>query len=152
MKEICQNKYEHATSEQEYQFIQQQINGHKNSFNQIFQNSSFTQTISTLIAAHPSIDHMQQSQLLQQFQTIVDQARNDIFQLYTKILEDERKISRKKYEESLKKLWSIQYYHSKDHNQTVSPTMIQIIIERCTKVGERIDCIYKFKTQQSNFS
>lgn len=140
---MCQNKYEHAISEQEYQFISKQFVHNQNSLNQTIQNSSLAQAMSSLINSHPSISHLGQP-LFEQFGTIIKGTRNDIFQMYTNVFEEERKKCRKKYEESIRKLWTA-HHQAKDTNETIPSHLLQIVLDRCTQIGERIDCIYKFK-------
>lgn len=115
--------------------------------NHTIQNSSLAQAMSSLISSDPPIPDGGQ-QLFQQVETIIDQARNEIFQTYMNVFDEKRKACRKKYEESIKKLWSI-HRQPIDHIQTIPSNMIQIILDRCTKIGERIDCIYKFKAQSN---
>lgn len=145
MNEICHSKYEHATSEQEHLFLQQQIVRHRNSFKHTFSNSSLAQTMLTAINYLPADDHASEH-IMQKLETIAFEARNDLFQLYANASEEERQTYRKKYEESLKTLWSI-HRHLTDNIRTIPLNLIQIIIERCAKIGERIECIYKFKIQ-----
>ena len=52
---------------------------------------------------------------------------------------------KKKYEHDVKKMRSDQ--HSLDDNHKIPLVMIHLIDRRSNKITERIQCIYKFKTQ-----
>jgi hypothetical protein len=64
--------------------------------------------------------------------------------MYLKSAEKERQEYRKKHEDNIKKMWYI-HHHPIDQNQTISSIMIQLINQRCQKIDERIQCIYKYK-------
>jgi len=140
MKQLCSSKYEQETTEQEYNFLKQQIN-YYNSPAQSFENSSIAQ--SPLIDSIEDVDIRQQ--LYKQYKEVVVQTRANLFHLYMKSAEDQREEYGKKYEDNVKKMWSD--YHSLDENKKVPWSMIQLINERCNEIIERIKCIYTFKAQ-----
>ncbi len=149
MKEICHSKYEQETSEQEYHFLKYQMNYHINSPNQSFECSPLAQSTTTLLLdSIPNVNIRQQ--LFQQYKGIAEQARNDLFQVYMKSAEEQRQEYAKKYEENIEKMWSV-FRHPIDNNQTISPIMIQLIDQRCQKISEHVQPIYKFKTKSFGF-
>ena len=139
MKQMCQSNYERETSEQEYRFVQQQIDY----YNSPLQSFEFSP-----IAHSPLIDSIEdrnvRQELFQRYKNIAEQSRAALFHVYLKSAEDQRAEYREKYENNLKKMISI------DHGK-LTPTMMQLINQRCNKISERIRCIYKFKVQ-SRFS
>ncbi|CAF5222673.1 unnamed protein product, partial [Rotaria magnacalcarata] len=85
MKQICQSKYEQETSEQEYEFLNQQI-AYYNLPSQSFECST--------ISHHPSIDSIQnltiREALTKQFKVVAIQSRIALFNLYLESAEDQR--------------------------------------------------------------
>jgi hypothetical protein len=142
MKQLCQSKYEHEITEQEYHLLKQQIN-YYNSPSQSFTCSPIAQ--STLIASIQNADIRQQ--LFNQYKEIPVQSRVAFFNLNLETAEEQREEYQKKYEDNVKKMWS--NYYSLDDNQKMPWIMIQLINQRCHKIGERIKHIYKFKTQST---
>jgi hypothetical protein len=142
MKEICQSKYEQETTEQEYHLLKQQMN-YYNSSSQSFECSPIAQ--STLIDSiqNPIV----RQQLFQQYKDIAVQSKANLFHLYMKSAEEQREEYKKKYDDNVKKMWSD--YRSRDEKQKMPWMMIELIRQRCQKIGERIQCIYKFKAQST---
>ena len=83
------------------------------------------------------------------FQTIAEKARNDIFEIDVKPADEQRKEYRKKYDANVPTMWSV-YRGSTNRNESLSQVMVQLIMERCRKIGERVQCIYKFKANMKN--
>lgn len=139
MKQICQSIYEQEISEQEYHFLKQQI-AYYNLPSQSFHSSSISHSL--------LIDSIQNTTvrqtLFKQFKDIAEQSRANLFNIYLKSAEEQREEYKKKYEAD-KKILSSQ--HSLNDNETLSPIMIHLINERCTKISERIKSIYRFKAQ-----
>lgn len=145
MREVCRSKYEQETTEQEYHFLKQQINYYSHSPDQSFQSSPLGQsTTGTLMNLVENVDR--RGQLFEQFKVIAEQARNDMFQVYIKSAEEQMKEYNQKYGDNVQKMWTA-YRRPIDRNQTISQTMIQFITQRCHKIGERIQCIYKCKAK-----
>ena len=140
MKQICQSKYEQETIEQEYHFLKQQMNN-----NHLLNQSVDCSSISQSTAIHSIQNTNIREQLFNQYKDIATQSRRHLFDTYMKSIEDQREQYKKKYQENVKKMW-IDYYSS-DKNHQLSSIMIQLINERCQKISERIQCIYKFKRQ-----
>ncbi|CAF4775591.1 unnamed protein product [Rotaria socialis] len=140
MKQICESKYEQETSEQEYEFLKQQI-AYYNLPSQSFESST--------IAHHPFIDSIQnltvREALKKQFKEVAIQSRNAVFNMYLKSAEDQREEYKKKHELNIKKIDASQ--HTLNQNEKLSSTFVQLINERCNKISERIQCIYKYKRQ-----
>lgn len=135
MKKICQSNYERETSEQEYRFVQQQIQWY---------NSPIGSFQFSPIAHSPLIDsvddrHVRQ-ELFKQYKDIAEQSRVALFNVYLKSTEDQRKDYKEIYENDFKKMIS-------NNHEKLTPTMVQLISERCHKISERIHCIYQFKVQ-----
>ena len=134
MEQICQSKYEQELAEQEYQLLKRQI-AYYNLPSQSFESSSLSVD---------SIDNAIVRQvLLKQFKEIAEQSRTTLFNFYLKTAEDQREQYKKKYETAINQIRSNQ--HSADDTQKPSPLMLQLIRERCDKISERIQCIYKFR-------
>ncbi|CAF1927927.1 unnamed protein product [Rotaria magnacalcarata] len=140
MIRICQSKYEKETSEQEYEFLKQQI-AYYNLPSQSFECST--------ISHHPSIDSIQnltvQEALMKEFKEVAVQSRITLFNMYLKSAEDQREEYKKKHETNVKKMDASQ--HTLNNNEKLSSTFVQLINERCNKINERIQCIYKPKRQ-----
>lgn len=139
MKELCQSKHEQETTEQEVHFLEQQI-VYYNSPSQSFERSS--------LAHDPLIDSIQdpaiRQQLFQQRKEIAEQARANIFTLYMKTAEEQQEEYKTKHEINIKKMWNA--YHSTSDQEKLSPKMLDLIHQRCMKIAEHIQYIYKFKT------
>ncbi|CAF4950055.1 unnamed protein product [Rotaria magnacalcarata] len=140
MKQICQSKYEQETSEHEYEFLKQQI-AYYNLPSQSFECST--------ISHHPSIDSIQnltiREALMKQFKEVAIQSRDALFNLYLESAEDQREEYQKKHEASVKKMDASQ--RTLNENEKLSSTLVQLINERCNKISERIQSIYKFKLE-----
>ncbi|CAF3294650.1 unnamed protein product [Rotaria socialis] len=140
MKQICQSKYEQETSEQEYEFLNQQI-AYYNLPSQSFECST--------ISHHPSIDSIQnltiREALMKQFKEVAIQSRIALFNLYLESAEDQREEYKKKHEANVMKINASQ--HTSNNNEKLSSTFVQLINERCNQIGERIQSIYKFKLE-----
>ncbi|CAF1561674.1 unnamed protein product [Rotaria magnacalcarata] len=104
MKQICQSKYEQETSEQEYEFLKQQIACY-NLPSQSFECST--------ISHHPFIDSIQyltvREALMKQFKEVAIQSRNALFNLYLESADDQREEYKKKHEANVKKMDASQY-------------------------------------------
>ncbi|CAF1516459.1 unnamed protein product [Adineta steineri] len=142
MKKICQNKYEQETTEQEYNFLKQQID-YYNSPNQSFQHLPLAQAAGIGTIENAEI----RQQLLNQYKEVALNVRNNLFPLYLTTAEDQKEEFQKKFEENVKKVYTDDIFI--DGNQNLSSTLIQIINQRCEKISERIKCIYKFKVQST---
>ncbi|CAM4978478.1 unnamed protein product [Rotaria socialis] len=140
MKQICQSQYEQETSEQEYEFLNQQI-AYYNLPSQSFECST--------ISHHPSIDSIQnltiREALMKQFKEVAIQSRIALFNLYLESAEDQREEYKKKHEANVMKINASQ--HTSNNNEKLSSTFVQLINERCNQIGERIQSIYKFKLE-----
>jgi hypothetical protein len=144
MNEVCQSQYEQETTEQELNFLKQQIT-YYNLPSQTFQCSS--------ILHSPLIDSIEnpivRQELFKQFKEIAEESRATLFNVYLKSAEDQKKEYKKKHETNVNKMWS-DYHHSIDNTRKIPQIMIQLINQRCQKINERIKCIYKFKTESFN--
>ena len=140
MKELCQSKYEQETTEQEVNFLKQQIN-YYNSSSQSFQSSP--------IAQDPLINSLQnteiEQELFQQYRKITEESRANIFALYLNTAEEQREEYKKKHEMNQKQMWDA--YHSTSENEKITARMLDLMHQRSMKISERINCIYKFKIQ-----
>ncbi|CAF4347548.1 unnamed protein product [Rotaria magnacalcarata] len=133
-------KYEQETSEQEYEFLKQQI-AYYNLPSQSFESST--------ISHHPFIDSIQnltiREALMKQFKEVAIQSRITLFNMYLKSAEDQREEYQKKHEANVKKMEASQ--HTLNKNEKLSSALVQLINERCNKISERIGSIYKFKSE-----
>ena len=140
MRQICQSKYEQETSEQEYEFLKQQI---------AFYNLPSQSFECSKIFHHLPIDSIQnltiREALMKQLKEVAIQSRNALFNMYLKSAEDQREEYKNKHEANVKKINASQYTLNK--NEKLSSTLVQLIHERCNKISERIRCIYKFKSE-----
>ncbi|CAM4934353.1 unnamed protein product [Rotaria socialis] len=139
-EQICQSQYEQETSEQEYEFLKQQI-AYYNLPSQSFESST--------ISHHPIIDSIQnlsaQEALMKQFKEVAIQSRITLFNIYLKSAEDQREEYKKKHEANIKKMDASQ--HALNQNEKLSSTFVELINERCNKISDRIQCIYKHKRE-----
>jgi hypothetical protein len=76
---------------------------------------------------------------------VAEQGRAKIFHLSIKTAEDERIQARNKYDTSVKNMWS--NHGISVPNEQIPSLMIDLIHQRCIKISERIQCIYRFKAQ-----
>ncbi|CAF5018674.1 unnamed protein product [Rotaria magnacalcarata] len=147
MKQICQSKYEQETSEQEYEFLKEQI-AYYNLPSQSFE--------SLTIPHHPFIDSIQnltiREALVKQFKEVAIQSRIALFNMYLKSAEDQRdeykkkhEVNIKKHEVNIKKMGASQ--DALNNNEKLSSTFVQLINERCNKISESIQYIYKHKRE-----
>ncbi|CAF4938338.1 unnamed protein product, partial [Rotaria socialis] len=113
MKQICESKYEQETSEQEYEFLKQQI-AYYNLSSQSFEFST--------ISHHPLIDSIQnltvREALMKQFKEVAIQSRNAVFNMYLKSAEDQREEYKKKHEANVMKINASQ--HTSNNNEKLS--------------------------------
>jgi len=140
MKQICQSIYEQEITEQEYHFLKQQI-AYYNLPHQSFDSSSISHSLCINSIQNTNV----RQTLFKQFKDIAEQSRATLFNIYLKSAEDQQEQYKKKYEADRKKTLSSQ--HSLNDNERLSPIMIHLINERCTKISERIKSIYRFKVQ-----
>ena len=103
MKKICQSKYEQKTSEQECQFLKQQIDYYNSPRHQSFEDTLIAQTITTMTGKFENVEIRQQ--FFNQYKDIALQARNDLSQLYTTLGEEEKEDYKKKFKENVKNLY-----------------------------------------------
>ncbi|CAF4810982.1 unnamed protein product, partial [Rotaria socialis] len=100
-------------------------------------------------AHHPFIDSIQnltvREALKKQFKEVAIQSRNAVFNMYLKSTEDQREEYKNKHELNIKKIDASQ--HTLNNNEKLSSIFVQLINERCNKISERIQCIYKYKRQ-----
>ena len=140
MKKLCQEKYEQEITEQEFNSIQQQI-AYYNLPNQSFQFSS--------LAHSPLIDSIKdpilRRQLFKQYKEVAEQSRTKISNLCLTTAQNERIQCQNIYDTSIKKMWSDR--QTLDTSEQIPLILIDLINERCNQISERIQCIYKFKTQ-----
>ncbi|CAF3695481.1 unnamed protein product [Rotaria socialis] len=140
MTQICRNQYEQETSEQEYELLKQKI-AYYNLPSQSFECST--------ISHHPCIDSIQnltvREALMKQFKDVAIQSRITLFNMYLKSAEDQREEYKKKHEVNIKKMDASQ--HTLNNNEKLSSTLVQLINERCNKISQRIQYIYKHKRE-----
>jgi hypothetical protein len=147
MKEICQSAYEQETTDQESNFLKQQI-PYYNLPGQSFQCCSS-------IAHSPFIDSIEnptvRQELFEQLKEIAEQSRAALFNVYLKSNEDQKREYKTKHETNQKKMCSDDH-HSIDNTRKIPQIMVQLINQRCQKINECIKCIYKFKTESFNLN
>ncbi|CAF4124668.1 unnamed protein product [Adineta steineri] len=146
MKELCQSRYEQETTEQEVHFLEQQI---------IYYNSPSQSFECSPISQDPLINSIQDAnirqELLQQFKTIAEQSRANIFSLYMKTAKEQQEEYKKKHETNLTKMWNA-YRLPASNNEKISPKMLDLMHQCCMKISERIKCIYKLKVESIDSS
>ncbi|CAF3193399.1 unnamed protein product, partial [Rotaria socialis] len=84
-------------------------------------------------------------ELIQKCTDVAEQGRSILFNMYLKSAEDQREEYKKKHEVNIKKMDASQ--HTLNQNEKLSPILIQLINECCKKICERIQFIYKFKSE-----
>lgn len=140
MKGLCCSKYEQETTEQEYNLLRLQIAYH-NSPEQSFECSP----ISHYAAIDSILDLDMRHQLTENCQDIAEQSRLKMFDLYLKAAEEERTTYKRKYEAAEKKMWMGRRMASDD--KKIPTIMINLIEQRCSKMSDRLKCIYQYKAQ-----
>jgi len=145
MKELCQSRYEQEAAEQEYQLLLQQMAYH-NLPNKSFENSSLAQSL-TILDSIQDINLRQQ--LFNQFKEVAVQGRAKILDLSMKSAKTQREEYKKKHENNIQKMFSnYRSTNNNNHDKNLSLIMLELIEQRCDKIGERIECMYKFKGQR----
>ena len=138
MKTLCRTKYQQAMADNEGRLLRQRI---------IYYNSSAQSFDRSSISSLACVDSIQKSEIRQQFlaecKEVAQQARAAMFTLATEIADVEKNEYKKKYDATLKTLWSER--HVSSANEKMSISMIDLIERRCKKIDERIDCLYRFK-------
>jgi hypothetical protein len=140
MKQICKSKYKQETTAQEYQLLNQQI-AFNNLPGQSFENSSVAQSSSLNLVEDINF----RQYLFNQFKETAIRGRAEICDLYLISAKTERKEYQKKYEDNIQKM-NFNCQSLKD-NEKLSLIMVHLVKQRCDNIGERIQCLYKFKAQ-----
>jgi len=141
MKEICQSKYEQEITEQEYHFLKKQID-YYNSPSQSFECSPIAKSTFIDSIQNPAL----RQQLFKQYKEVAEQARANMFTLYMTAAEEQRDDYKQKYDTNKKKMMDA-YHSSIGSNEKIDSIMLGLIHQRCQKMSERIQCLYKFKHQ-----
>ena len=140
MQQLCQSKYEQELSEQELNFFQQRIN-YSNASRQ-----SFDQTTLVPLTVINFIENLEiRQQLYDQYKTIAEQAKVDLYNLNLQTALEQRHKATLKYEDQMNKLSSD---HTLVETTKLSSSMRNLIEERCKKIDERVQCIYKYKLER----
>ncbi|CAF3011673.1 unnamed protein product [Rotaria sp. Silwood2] len=140
LKQLCRSKYEQEMTEQELIFLQQQIT-YFNSPSQSFENSSIAQSTIINSLENPEI----RQQLLNQYKAIAENSKHQLSALCIKAAEEQRDKYKKQHDNNVKQMWSDR--HAAADHEKIPLFMIDLINERCKKIGESIQSIYKFKVQ-----
>ena len=140
MAEICQSKYEKETSEQEYEFLKKQIIYYNLPSQSLTCSNIFHCPLFNLIQNIPL-----REELIKKCIDVTQQSRNNLFNMYLNSAEDQREEYKKKHQDNVKKMDASQ--HTLNKNENLSSTFVQLINERCNKISERIQSIYKFKVE-----
>ncbi|CAF1006674.1 unnamed protein product [Rotaria sordida] len=140
MKQLCCSKYEQEITKQEYNLLQQQIS---------YYNSSCHSFKCSPISQSELIDSIQdpniRQELFNQYKEIAEQSKQNMLSLYLKSAKIQMDECNKKFDADMKKLWHDR--RSSCDNEKISPVMIDLIEQRCNKIGDRIRCIYIFKAK-----
>lgn len=144
IKDVCVSKYEQETTEQELKFLKQQMIYYTNAPSQSFEQSTIVSC--SVINAIP--DPTVRQQLYQQYKQTAEHARAAIFHLYVQSAEEQRDEYKNKHNQNTKKLFSTRT--SLIETEKLSKIMIDLVVLRCQKISERIQCIYQFKIQNLN--
>ncbi|CAF3845136.1 unnamed protein product [Rotaria sp. Silwood1] len=139
-KQLCHRKYEQEMTEQELKFLQQQMI-YYNSSKQSFENSPIAQSL--LINSIENSEIRQE--LFNRYKAVAEQSKAQLSAFYMKTAEEQRNEFRKKYHDEMKKMWSD--HRTLTDNDKLPMNMLYLINERCKKIGERLQLIYKFKSQ-----
>lgn len=144
-KQLCCSKYRQALSEHELQSIQQEVNDAK-SFDSAFISLSkfelkFLDTIE---------DSAMKDQLFKEYYAVAQKARDEILKLCVRVAEKLRDEHRDSFNIGIKHMWS--YRNLASDQEKLSFVMIQLIEQRCQKISERIQCIYKLKKMKTAYS
>ena len=140
MKQLCQEKYERETTEQECRFLRKQVTYY----------SLPTQSFDASSLAHSFLiesidDPVLRQEFYNRFKQAAEEGRVQMFDLCLKTAEKERLQCRDKCNASVKKIWS-DCLTARDNQQI--PRMMTDLIDRCCeKISQRIQCIYLYKEE-----
>ncbi|CAF2081072.1 unnamed protein product [Rotaria magnacalcarata] len=140
MKQLCQSMYKKETTEQEVHFLQQQIN-YFNLSDQSFEDSSILQSTSIYSIENSLI----RKHLFNQYKDIVTQSKSFFLNVRMTSAEEQQDKYKEIHDLEIKKMWLDR--HIMNHQEKLPLIMIDLINERCHKIHECIQCIYKFKIQ-----
>ncbi|CAF2139725.1 unnamed protein product [Rotaria magnacalcarata] len=140
MQQLCSSKFEQELTEQEFHLLQQQIDRY-NSSCQSFESSTICKSI--------LLDSIQDSnirqQLLGQYQDIAQQSKMNMLTLFKESAKIQMDESKNKFEMAMKQTWYDR--HLSSENDKIPLAIINLIEQRYKKISERIQCVYKFKTE-----
>ena len=101
------------------------------------------------LAKSPLIDSIQdpvlRQQLFKQYQDVAEQSRAKIFNLCLTTARDERIQCKNTYDTTVEKMWSDR--ETSSAREKIPSIMTDLINERCNLISQRIQCIYRYKTQ-----
>lgn len=137
-KQLCCSKYRQELSEHELQSIEQEVNDAKS-----FDLSFISLSKSEFTFFNTIKDSDEQQKLFEEYQDVAQKARDDIMKLCIRVAEKMRDEHRDSFNVGIKHMWS--YRNLAPAHEKISFVMIQLIEQRCQKISERIQCIYKFK-------
>ena len=120
MKQLCQEKYEQETTEQECRFLRKQVTYY----------SLLTQSFDASSLAHSSLiesieDPVFRQEFYNRFKQVAEEGRVQMFDLCRKTAENERLQCRDKYNASVKKIWSD--YLTARNDQQIPRMMTELI-------------------------
>lgn len=144
-KQLCCSKYRQELSEHELQSIQQEVNDAK-SFDLAYISLSkfefkFLDTID---------DSAVKDKLFKEYYHVAQKARDEILKLCVRLAEKLRDEHRDSFNVGIKHMWS--YRNLAPADEKIPFVMIQLIEQRCQKISERIQCIYKLKKMKTAYS
>ena len=135
MKQLCQSKYNQEITTQEFQLLQQKISYHKSS-NHSFENSTIAQ--SKIINSIENLNLRQE--LFQQQKQITENSKNAMLTLCV----ETAKLQMDEYQ----KKFDMNMIQMRSDREQIPLIIINLIEERCKRISERIQCVYRFKAVQ----
>lgn len=140
MKDVCYAKYNQEASEQAYILIQKQIQ-YYNSPNQSLENSSLAHLDIIESLEDPEL----RCKLNQPLKDIAEQTRYQLLIFDEEITREEMTSYKTIYEDRMDQFRET--YSMSSNNSQSFLLMINLIEQRCSKIAERIQCIYRYKTR-----
>lgn len=141
MKQLCGHRYEQEETEQEYQYVKEQIqliDKHRSSIESSIQkHSKCTQSIPN--------DRVREA-FFRECYPILEQSHQRLTEMYLQSAKQQRNVSADQYR--------VTYEQLKEYRKArqLTESMFQLIRTRSEHIVRRLECIYQFKRQSLHFN
>ncbi|CAF3049447.1 unnamed protein product [Rotaria sp. Silwood2] len=140
MKQSCFKKNEEKTTERELQFLEERMN-HSNISDPSLERSTITPSSIINFIENTEI----RQQIYKQYRHIIEQAKADFCTLSLKTAQEQHHRAKLNYDNQVAKMFNL--HHNSNNMTTLPLKMIDLIIERCRIIGERIQFVYQYKIE-----